>query len=98
MSDRRTKYDEEFKKNAVQLSYASTRSVRAVAEDLGISEALLYRWRKKYTKEGEKTPFATLEEENRELRKKLAESNIEVDMLRKAAAYFASLHKNGTHS
>jgi transposase len=98
MSERRTKYDEEFKKNAVQLSYASVRAVREVAEDLGINETLLYRWRKKFTKDGDKTPFATLEEENRALRKQLAESRIEADMLRKATAYFAKLHKNGTHS
>jgi transposase len=97
MSDTRTKYDEEFKKNAVQLSYASPKSVREIAADLGITEGLLYRWRKKYTKDGEKTRFATLEEENRDLRRQLAESKIEVDMLRKATAYFASLHKNGTH-
>jgi transposase len=98
MSDRRTKYDEDFKKNAVQLSYASPKPIRVVAEDLGIAEPLLYRWRKKYTKDGDKTRFATLEEENRALRKELAESRIEVDMLRKSTAYFASLHKNGTHS
>jgi transposase len=98
MSDTRTKYDEEFKKNAVQLSYASPKSVREIAADLGITEGLLYRWRKKYTKDGEKTRSATLEEENRDLRRQLAESKIEVDMLRKATAYFASLHKNGTRS
>ena len=98
MADRRTKYDEEFKKNAVQLSYASTKSVKAVAADLGISEPLLYRWRKKYTKDGDKTKYATLEEENRELRRELAEAKIEADMLRKATAYFANLHKNGTTS
>jgi transposase len=98
MSDTRTKYDEEFKKNAVQLSYASPKPVREIAADLGITEGLLYRWRKKYTKDGDKTKFATLEEEARELRRQLAEARIEVDMLRKATAYFASLHKNGTHS
>lgn len=43
MTDMRTKYDEEFKKNAVQLSYASSRTVREVAEDLGIKESMLYR-------------------------------------------------------
>ena len=98
MSDKRTKYDEEFKKNAVQLSYASPRTVKEVAGDLGISEPLLYRWRKKYTKDGDKTRFATLEEENRALRRQLAEARIEADMLRKATAYFASLHKDGTRS
>ena len=42
----RNQYDEEFKKNAVKLSYASPKSVRAVAEDLGIAENVLYNWRK----------------------------------------------------
>jgi len=98
MSDRRTKYDEDFKKNAVQLTYSSPKSVRAIAEDLGISEPLLYRWRKKYTKDGEKTRYATLEEELRETKRELAEARIEADMLRKATTYFANLHKSGTSS
>ena len=55
MSGTRVKYDTEFKKNTVRLSYASNKSVRQVAEDLGIQEQLLYRWRKTYTPEGDKT-------------------------------------------
>jgi transposase len=98
MSATRTKYTEDFKKNAVQLSYASPRSVREIADDLGISEPLLYRWRKKYTKDGDKTKFATLEEENRDLKRQLAEARIEADMLRKATAYFANLRRDGTRS
>ena len=42
----RNQYDEEFKKNAVKLSYASSKSVRAIAEELGIAENVLYNWRK----------------------------------------------------
>jgi len=93
MSDIRRKYDEDFKKNAVKLSYASSKSVADVARDLGISNSMLYRWRQKYTAEGDKTRFATLEEENKALRLKNAEQAIEIDMLKKASAYFASLHK-----
>lgn len=93
MSDVRRKYDEDFKKNAVKLSYASNKSVVAVAQDLGISDGMLYRWRQKYTAEGDKTRYATLEEENKALRLKNAEQAIEIDMLKKASAYFASLHK-----
>lgn len=93
MSGIRAKYDEEFKKNAVKLSYASPKSVKQVAEDLGIAENMLYRWRKKYTAAGEKTRYATLEEENKALRLQLAEARIEADMLKKATAYFANLHK-----
>ena len=93
MSGMRAKYDEEFKKNAVKLSYASPKSTRQVAEDLGISENRLYAWRKKYTAEGEKTRQATDEEEIKALRLEVAELKIERDMLKKATAYFASLHK-----
>lgn len=93
MSDVRRKYDENFKKNAVKLSSASSKSVAQVARDLGISDAMLYRWRQKYTPEGDKTRYATLEEENKALRLRNAEQAIEIDMLKKASAYFASLHK-----
>jgi len=87
------RYDEDFKKNAVKLSYASPKTVREVAEDLGIKENRLYLWRKKYTAEGDKSRYATLEEENKALRLQLAEARIEADMLKKATAYFANLSK-----
>ena len=41
MLKQRTQYDDEFKKNAVKLSYASPKPVRAVADDLGIAVNLL---------------------------------------------------------
>lgn len=93
MSSIRKKYDEEFKKNAVKLSYASPKTVKDIADDLGVRENLLYAWRKKYTSDGDKTRYATLQEENRALRLELAEANMERDMLKKATAYFANLHK-----
>ena len=93
MSETRKKYDDDFKKNAVKLSHASPRSVKQIAQDLGISENLLHAWRRKYTSEGEKTRYATLEEENRALRLENAELKIETDMLKKATAYFARLQK-----
>jgi transposase len=49
MSNNRQQYDEEFKKNAVRLSYASSKTVKEVADNLGVSVSLLYRWRKRYT-------------------------------------------------
>lgn len=89
----RKQYDEEFKINAVKLSHASPRPVREIAEDLGIHENVLYNWRRKYTAEGDKTKYATLEEENRDLQRQLAEVKMERDMLKKAAAYFAKNQK-----
>lgn len=93
MGEFRRKYDYEFKKNAVKLSYASPRTVKELAEDLGIHENLLYNWRRKYTADGDKTKYASLEEENRDLKRQLAETKMERDMLKKAAAYFAKHQK-----
>lgn len=93
MSEMRRRFDEEFKKNAVRLSYASNKPVAEVARDLDISDAILYRWRQKYTPQGDKTRYATLEEEVKALKLENAELKIERDMLKKASAYFASLHK-----
>ena len=76
-------------KNAVKLSYASLKAIREIASDLGVSEAILYRWRQIYGPDGNKTRYATLEEENRALQLENAELKMERDMLKKAAAYFA---------
>ena len=93
MSKQRTRYDEEFKKNAVKMSYTSPKSAAQVARDLGISVEVLYTWRRKYTSKGDKTPQAVAEEEFKALQKENARLRTEVDMLKKATAYFANLHK-----
>ena len=93
MSNIRTQYDDDFKKNAVRLSYASNKTVKEIGEDLGVSDKLLYRWRKRWTPAGEKTQYATMEEENRALRIENAELKMERDMLKKVSAYFAKNQK-----
>lgn len=80
MGKSREKYEEEFKKNAVKLSYASPKTVAEIAEDLGVHPNLLYRWRQKYTASGDKTRYATLEEELRAAQRELAEVKMERDM------------------
>jgi len=91
MSKVKVKYDDEFKKNAVRHSYASPKSISDVATDLGINPDRLYAWRKKYTADGDKTRYTTLEEENKALRLQVAELSMERDMLKKATAYIANL-------
>lgn len=95
------------------MSYVSTKTVTEAARNLGISDGMLYRWRQKYTPEGEKTWYATLDfqtgisqfrhsmpckvirtfREKKALRFQNAEQAMEIDMLKKASACFASLHK-----
>jgi len=93
MSETRRKYDEEFKKNAVKLTHVSSKGVSEIAEDLGIGSNLLYRWRHRYTAEGGITERSGLEQALRATQRELAEVKMERDMLKKAAAYFARLHK-----
>lgn len=50
---RRRKSDPVFKKNAVLLTEEPGRSVRDVAENLGIHSALIYRWRRQVRDRGE---------------------------------------------
>ena len=44
----RRHYDEDFKRHAVELTLQGTRSVRQVADELGVNESILYDWRRKY--------------------------------------------------
>ena len=89
MSKIRQNYDEEFKKNAVKLSYATPKTIKDFATDLGIHVSLIYNWRKIYTEEGDKTKVAEQQESLRKLQLENAELKMENEMLKKAAAYFA---------
>jgi transposase len=89
MSKIRQNYDEEFKKNAVKLSYATPKTIKDFAADLGIHVSLIYNWRKIYTEEGDKTKMAEQQESLRKLQLENAELKMENEMLKKAAAYFA---------
>ncbi len=85
----------EIKKEAVEYSLASEKSVEEVARDLGIFPHNLSRWRREYRKRGElafpdhgKESLTPQEEKLRKLQKELAETTIERDVLKKALAIF----------
>ena len=84
MSETKVQYDDEFKKNAVKLNYASPKTMSQIADDLGIKTEQLYAWRRKYTADGDKTPAAIQNDELKKLRLENAELKIERDMLKKA--------------
>jgi transposase len=73
----------------------SDKSILQISKDLDVSDKTLYAWLRAYR---EKHDIATpsqqskesLEEENRRLRKELAQVKKEREILKKAAAYFAS--------
>ena len=88
MSKNRRKYDEEFKKRAVRMSYTSERAVTEVAKSLGITSNMIYLWRRKYTPEGDKTRMAQQQEDMSQLRSRIAELEEENYILKKASAFF----------
>ena len=98
-------YSEEFKADAVALYVSDPGSTYAsVAKDLGVNRETLRLWVKqaRQTESGEHrqerrrevgagpvASDAVLEEENRQLRKKVRDLEAERDILRRAAKYFA---------
>jgi Transposase. len=80
----------------VKLVIETSRSIAQVAKELGINEGTLGNWVNTYRREhaGEEPPLSVsdrarlreVERENRELR-------MEVEFLKKAAAYFAKDHR-----
>lgn len=96
MSGRR-KYAKEFKLDAVKLVVEQGRAVRDVARSLGVSETLIHSWKRKFLESGElafpgkgnRQQGGELEEENRRLKRQLAEAQKDNAILKKAAAYFA---------
>ena len=90
MKKERTHYDKTFKEDAVKLSL-ERKNVSELAQELGIDPLLLYRWRKEYQKKGESgfpgKGVQSLSEESqriRELEKRLNDSEIELEILKKA--------------
>ena len=90
-----SKYQKEFKLEAIRLLNEKEKSVAEIARELGVKRTLLYRWRdelKEKTDEAfkgrpgpkadDKSELARLRRENKDLKE-------ERDILKKAAAYFA---------
>lgn len=89
MGIQRRRYDEEFKREAVRLSYESGRTVAQVARDLGMDENNLWRWRRKFAGDERKEPGESAEAELKRLRRELARVTEERDILKKALAVFS---------
>lgn len=80
MEGEKRQYTKEFKKEAVEYSLSSGKTVEEVSRDLGISPHHLTRWRKQYRKDGElafpghgRENLTPQEEEERRLKKELAD-------------------------
>jgi transposase len=89
MGKRKRKFTEQFKREAVLLA-AERGSQTEVAQDIGISKSTLSQWKKMFEEqEPQKVSEKDLERENAWLRKRVRELELEKEILKKAAAFFA---------
>ena len=95
---RPSKYPESFRRDAVELVRSSGRSLREVGQELGVNHETLRNWvnaanQADAASRGRGRPEGELSvderDELRRLRKKVAELELEKEILRKAAQYFA---------
>lgn len=97
--ERKANYTKEFKVKACELVLQDGVKVKIVAEKLGINQIMLYRWIDEYKTYGdaafigkgnlrpEEAKLKQLQRENYELKQ-------QVEILKKAAAYFAKENKS----
>ncbi len=92
---RRRRYTGEFKKEAARMIIIEGLPVKEVAEQLGVNQNQLYRWKHKHLEEleavnpeGARSPKAMVAE-IAELRKQLAKSRRMNEILKKTVAYFS---------
>ena len=95
MNERKV-YTAEFKREAVRLSEQGEVSVAQIAQELGVSDYSLYKWRKQALKGGElafpgngKVALSTEQQENMRLKRELERVKQERDILKKAVGFFA---------
>jgi transposase len=82
------KYTEEFRRQAVERMRES-KNIKALARELGIDKRLLYDWRERAADlSDQRAPVnrktRQLEQENKELKRLLAEKTLEIDFFRGA--------------
>lgn len=92
------KYSEEFKAEAVALALSSDKPNAEIARDLGINCKTFATWisiamnkPKTNAQKPSKPDYQTLERQLRAAQKELELRKKEIDILKKAAVYFASL-------
>lgn len=87
------RYDDDFKKEAVNLVVVQGYSIQAAADAVGVSSGSLRVWHAKFAPppeaDGEISTLQELQDENRRLRKQLRTAELERAILKKATAYFA---------
>jgi transposase len=97
------RYDDQFKRRAVELTERGDRTVREVARELGMGEDLLYAWRREHgvairrgvTMPTQPRSVSEIERENRELRAKLSDMEAREIILKKSLGILSETPGSG---
>ena len=81
------KYDDEFKRNDLQKVFDG-QSVRSVAEELGVNESLIHKWKRAALTKGDASRSGAEISEIEALKKRNQELEMENEILKKAARIF----------
>ena len=96
---RGTRYNDEFKQEAVNQVVVHGYTVSDVSQRLGISNKSLYDWVKRFSKPAKRREEDDdLRTENARLKRELKRAQEERDILKEAAVFFAGESKNATRS
>lgn len=98
MTRERRLFDEEFKRDAVELLRSSKKSGRKIAADLGIDSSMLSRWSREFLEPGdaseaEPETITISAKEYKKLKRELDIIKEERDILKKAVAIFSQKPK-----
>lgn len=84
-------YTDEFRRDAVRMIESEGLTTAEVSRRLGVNANLLRRWRIKYgQKSDQQSKDVDLESENRRLREEVRRLEMEREILKKAATFFAN--------
>ncbi|WFE69693.1 transposase [Thiomicrospira sp. R3] len=91
------RYDDQLKQQAIEMALEGSKTIAQIARDLDIKDNTLYGWVDKYrraNKDNDSTKPVVdkpidLAAENRRLKRELKTALEDVELLKKAAAYFA---------
>lgn len=89
MTKKHTIYSAEFKSQAISLVRDAKRPASVVASELGINITTLYNWLSQTDKSSKMSSNDNSMAEIKRLKKALVQAELERDILKKAAAYFA---------
>ena len=98
----RQQFDETYKRHAVELTLSPGRTIKAMAEELGITPWTLYRWRELYAPQpfgGSVDPgprsLAEVEDENRQLRAEVIRLRERETVLKKSLGILSETPASG---